>query len=160
MKKLLIAAMIVLPVSAFAAGENNVGCGLGSAIWNGQKGVAPQILAATTNGTSGNQTFGITSGTLGCTQDGVVSSKWKIAMFVEGNRTQLARDAAAGRGETLDALAAMLKVNAADKAAFEALAQAQYSTIFAQMADAEQVSARLQAALAADQRLSKYAAAV
>ncbi len=65
MKKLIIVALLASPLAAFAAGENNVGCGLGSAIWAGQKGIAPQILAATTNGTSANQTFGITSGTLG-----------------------------------------------------------------------------------------------
>lgn len=157
MKKLVIAIALTLPAAAFA---DNVGCGLGSAIWNGQKGIVPQVLAVTTNGTFGNQTFGITSGTLGCTQDGVVQSKWKIALFVEGNRIQLARDAAAGRGETLDALAALLQIDSADKAAFTDLTKRQYSTIFAQTASTEQIASHLQAALSADDRLAKYAAAV
>ncbi|MDE2000936.1 MAG: DUF3015 family protein, partial [Burkholderiales bacterium] len=55
MKKLLAAALMIAAGSAMA--QNNVGCGWGSALFNGQKGVAPQVLAATTNGTSGNQTF-------------------------------------------------------------------------------------------------------
>lgn len=156
MKKLIIATLLTLPAAAFA---NNVGCGLGSSIWNGQKGIVPQVLAATTNGTSGNQTFGITSGTLGCTQDGVVTSSFKLAVFVDGNRLQLARDAAAGRGETLDALAALLQVRAEDKAAFVALTKTQHSTIFAKI-ETEQIAARLQAALRADARLAQYAAAV
>jgi len=159
MKKMIIATLLASPLAALAAGENNVGCGIGSAIWHGQKGIAPQVVAATTNG-SGSQTFGITSGTLGCTQDGVVQSKWKIAMFVDGNRLQLARDAASGRGETLDALAALLQIDAADKGAFTDLTKQQYSTIFAQTASTEQIAARLQAALSANERLAKYAAAV
>lgn len=158
MKKLIIAALIALPVTAFA---NNVGsCGLGSKVWAGEKGIAPQVLAVTTNGTSANQTFGITSGTLGCTQDGVVTSNWKTSMFIDGNKTQLARDAASGRGETLDALAALLNIQQDDKAAFAAMTKTQYSVIFAQGASTEAVAAKLQLALAADARLAKYAAAV
>ena len=109
MKKILLAALVSLPVTAFAAANNVGSCGLGSKVFEGQNGIAPQVLAVTTNGTFGNQTFGITSGTLGCTQDGVVSSNWKTAMFIDGNKSQLARDAASGQGETLDALAALLK---------------------------------------------------
>lgn len=161
MKKLMIAAIIALPMTAFAAGENNVGsCGLGSKVWAGQKGIGPQILAATTNGTSANQTFGITTGTLGCTQDGVVSSNWKTAMFIDGNKNQLARDAASGRGETLDALASLLNVKSEDKVAFVALTKTHYGVIFAPGASTEQVAAKLQQALAADASLAKYAAAV
>ena len=100
MKKLLFPLVVFLPVTAFAAANNVGSCGLGSKVFEGQKGVAPQVLAATTNGTSGNQTFGITSGTLGCSQDGVVSSNWKTALFIDGNKSQLARDAASGQGET------------------------------------------------------------
>ena len=59
MKKLFAAALMIAAGSS-AMAQNNVGCGWGSAVFNGQRGVAPQVLAATTNGTSGNQTFGIT----------------------------------------------------------------------------------------------------
>ncbi|MGH8759512.1 MAG: DUF3015 family protein, partial [Burkholderiales bacterium] len=73
MKKVLIAiAMSALPALAFA---DNIGsCGWGAKLFDGEKGTAPQVLAVTTNGTFGNQTFGISSGTSGCTQDGTVTS--------------------------------------------------------------------------------------
>ena len=102
MKKLFAAALMIAAGSS-AMAQNNVGCGWGSAVFNGQRGVAPQVLAATTNGTSGNQTFGITFGTVGCTQDGVVRSNWKVSAYIEGNSSKLARDMSAGQGESLEA---------------------------------------------------------
>lgn len=158
MKKILITALMMVPAAAMA---NNVGsCGLGSKVFEGQRGIAPQVLAITTNGTFGNQTFGITSGTLGCTQDGVVTSSWKTAMFIDGNKAQLARDAASGQGETLDALAALLNVSAQDKAAFVALTKARHSDIFASVEATDQIAAQLKAALLSDATLAKYAPAV
>ena len=67
MKKLVIltAALTLLAVPAAFAG-NTAGCGLGSIIFEGQSGVVMNVLAATFNGTSGNQTFGMTSGTSNC----------------------------------------------------------------------------------------------
>ena len=160
MKKILLAALVSLPVTAFAAANNVGSCGLGSKVFEGQNGIAPQVLAVTTNGTFGNQTFGITSGTLGCTQDGVVSSNWKTALFIDGNKAQLARDAASGQGETLDALAALLKIDAQDKAAFVSLAKARHAEIFASVESADSIATRLKAALQSDARLAKYAEAV
>jgi hypothetical protein len=156
MKKLFVAALMVAAGSSMAA-QNNVGsCGWGSKVFQGQSGVAPQVLAATTNGTSGNQTFGITFGTSGCTQDGVVSSTWKTAMYIDGNRVALARDAAAGQGESLDALATVMGVKDADRAAFASTIKGQFATVFAN----EQVAANLKSVLAADQRLAVYAAQI
>ena len=110
MKKLLVAvAVAAVPFGAMAAGENNIGsCGWGAKLFDGQSGVAPQVLAVTTNGTFGNQTFGITFGTSGCTQDGAVRSNWKTALFIDGNKEQLARDISVGSGETLDSLALLM----------------------------------------------------
>ncbi|MGE5451074.1 MAG: DUF3015 family protein [Acidobacteriota bacterium] len=154
MKKLFAAALMIAAGSAMA--QNNVGCGWGSALFNGQKGVAPQVLAATTNGTSGNQTFGITFGTSGCTQDGVVSSSWKISMYIDGSRVALARDAAAGQGENLDALASVMGVKADDRAAFAAAIKSNFSTVFAN----DHVAANLKEVLAANDRLAGYAALI
>lgn len=154
MKKLLAAALMIAAGSAMA--QNNVGCGWGSALFNGQKGVAPQVLAATTNGTSGNQTFGITFGTSGCTQDGVVSSSWKISMYIDGSRVALARDAAAGQGESLDALASVMGVKAEDRAEFAAAIKSNFGTVFAN----DNVAANLKEVLAANEHLSGYAALI
>src|SRR6186713_935077 len=51
--------------NAAADGYGPAGCGLGSMIFEPDSGFT-QVFAATTNGTSGNQTFGITSGTSNC----------------------------------------------------------------------------------------------
>lgn len=70
------AAMIL---AAPAQAVDSTGCGLGSMAWRGQRGIGPQVLAATTNGSFGTQTFGITFGTSGCDPDGRVTGgtgKW------------------------------------------------------------------------------------
>lgn len=153
MKKIVIIAIASL-AGASAMAQNNIGsCGWGSKLFEGQSGVAPQVLAVTTNGTSGNQTFGITFGTSGCTQDGVVTSSWKTAMYIDGNRVALARDAAAGQGESLDTLADVMGVKTADRATFAAVIKANFGAVFAN----EQVAANLKAVLAANEQLAVYA---
>src|SRR5574343_1329384 len=156
MKKFVALALLAAAGSSMAA-QNNVGsCGWGSKVFQGQSGIAPQVLAATTNGTSGNQTFGITFGTSGCTQDGVVSSSWKTAMFIDGNRVALARDAAAGQGESLDTLVTVMGVKEADRAHFVATLKGQFATVFAD----DKVAANLKTVLASDARLSAYAVSI
>jgi len=62
MKKIIFKAVLLastLPIASAIAAPNNVGCGLGSTIFEGESGLVKQVLAVTTNGTSGNQTFGI-----------------------------------------------------------------------------------------------------
>jgi len=79
------------------------GCGLGSMIFGDQKGFI-QVLAATTNGTFGTQTFGISSGTSNCVES---SGTQGARTFIEGNREALAKDAARGSGETITTLSAI-----------------------------------------------------
>src|SRR5690348_3589675 len=164
MKKLLAAVAVaaVFPMSAMAAGENNIGnCGWGSKLFDGQSGIAPQVLGATTNGTFGNQTFGITSGTSGCTQDGAVKSNWKTAMFIDGNKDKLARDMSVGSGEALDSLAHLLGVEAGDRAQFDRVARENLQRIFPSSdAATDEIVAGLRQVLAADARLARYTAAL
>lgn len=82
-------------------GYGPAGCGLGSLIFEPNSGFT-QIFAATTNGTFGSQTFGISSGTSNCndTAGGSASAK----SFVETNRTALVKDIARGQGETIESL--------------------------------------------------------
>ena len=73
MNKFIKSAAFVLmaaPVSMAFAGTGS-GCGLGATVFEGQSGLFPNVLAATTNGTFGNQTFGLTSGTSGCDAEAV-----------------------------------------------------------------------------------------
>lgn len=159
MKKIAFSALaIALSTGTAMAQQNNVGCGLGSMVFDGQSGLAPQVLAATTNGISGNQTFGISSGTLGCTQDGVVRSSAKLSMFTGSNMDKLAADMSKGQGETLETLADLMGVEAADKAEFFAATRDNFSKIFdSSDVTAEQVLANLNDVLAADAKLSRYA---
>src|SRR5262245_32513030 len=118
MKKIVVASLVTFAAASSMAAQNNVGsCGVGSKLFEGQSGIAPQVLSVTPNGTF-LQTVGITFGTSGCTQDGVVSSHWKTAMYIDGNRVALARDAAAGQGESLNTLAELMGVKAADRELF------------------------------------------
>ena len=163
MKKMsLLLAALLLPATAMAAGENNIGsCGWGSKVFQGQRGIAPQVLGATTNGTSGNQTFAITSGTSGCTQDGAVSSTWKTAMFIDGNKDKLAQDMSKGSGESLQSLAQLIGIKDADKAAFYRATKENFAQIFgSEQASADQIAAGLKQVLAADSSLAQYSAAI
>ena len=132
-KHLLLAAAVTLATAgtAFAAG-GNVGCGLGTLLFEDaqNKSTVVQILAVTTNGTSGNQTFGISSGTSNCTQPKNFAGNERLNEFVHANLDELARDIAAGQGETLDTVAELMKVPAAGRDAFNRTLQAHFSEIF------------------------------
>ena len=106
-------ALAVALFSADAHAVDSTGCGLGSMAWRGQKGPIPQILAVTTNGIFGTQTFGISSGTSGCDPQGRISGgTGRMALaFLENNMEQFALDASAGQGETIDTLAGILNVD-------------------------------------------------
>lgn len=82
------------------------GCGLGIAVV-GKDG--SQILGATTNGTSSNQLFAITFGTLGCEDGPNASTAQKMDQFVDANLVALAGDVARGEGETIASLNAILE---------------------------------------------------
>lgn len=158
-KKLIVVALVgLIPTGVMAAGENNTGsCGWGAKLFDGQRGIAPQVLAATTNGTSGNQTFAITSGTSGCTQDGVVKSNWKTAMFIDGNKEKLARDMSTGSGEALESLAKLIGIQDQHKAAFFKATKDNFARIFSSdNVTTDQLVVSLKQVLAADSELVQY----
>ena len=130
MKKVIVtatAAATLMSVSAFAG--NMAGCGLGSMIFKNNDQVS-QILAATTNGISGNQTFGITSGTLGCNKDGAMAQNEELNIFTSKNMEKLAADMSKGQGETLNTFAELKGISADQKAQFFASVQKNFGKIF------------------------------
>lgn len=139
MKKMIVVALavtlsVMLVGSAFAAQKHGAygaaGCGLGSLVFQDQPGMV-QVLAATTNGTFGSQTFGITTGTSNCPAGMVNLSKdERLNSFVLANMDNLAKDIAMGKGETLDAFADLLKVPADQRAEFNAKLQANFAKVF------------------------------
>lgn len=166
MRMLIVPTVLALGLATPAAlaqedeTANSTGCGLGTIVFEGQKGIAPQVLAVTTNGTSGNQTFGITSGTLGCTQEGVVRPPTKVRMLLMSSLDNLAVDMARADGETLDSLASLLSVEDRDRARFFAALQNNFVRIFpSENVTAEEVLVSLNAVLAEDPVLSRYVVA-
>lgn len=113
MKKIILASVgFVLLASSSALAHDSTGCGLGSMAWRGQSGMLPQVLAVTTNGLFGTQTFGISTGTSGCDPNGRITggTQKMFLTFLENNMEQYAFDASRGEGETLVAIAGILNV--------------------------------------------------
>ena len=161
-KKLMLAALIVMvPAGAMAAGDNLGGCGWGSKLFDGQRGLFPNIFAATSNQSYGTNTFGMTSGTSGCTSDGIVKSSWKTAMFIDGNKTKLARDMSIGSGEALESLAKLIGIQDQHKAAFFQATKDNFSRIFAtDSVTTDQIVASLKQVLASDSELAPYSKSI
>ncbi len=137
MKKIIVSvvAVLALGTAASATVNNQTGCGLGSQIIKDDSSAVMLAIQATLNGT-GTQTFGITSGTSGCTKTKLVMNE-RAAEFVASNMDQLAKDVAVGHGESVNTLAELLAVE--DKVAFAASLQSNYNAIYtsknAKMAD-------------------------
>lgn len=130
MKKVLVsvAAVIALAAVGMANVNDQTGCGLGSMIIKDDSSAVMLALQATTNGTSANQTFGITSGTSGCKKTRFVMNE-RAQEFVASNMDQLATEIAKGHGESVDTLAELLHVE--NKAEFASALQANYNKIYA-----------------------------
>lgn len=110
MRKVTVIAMMLgtmFGTNAYAAGYGAAGCGLGSMIFGAKAGFV-QLLAATTNGTSASQTFGISSGTSNC---GDSSSAAAPKVFIDVNKEALAKDMSRGSGETINSLSALAGCN-------------------------------------------------
>jgi hypothetical protein len=107
------------------AGFGMAGCGLGSMLFGKQTGMI-QILAATTNGVFGSQTFGISSGTSNCTDAGGGMASTKS--FVETNKEALAKDISRGQGETIIGLSAL--AGCTDNKQVGTFLQSNYSSLF------------------------------
>ena len=135
MKRRLCVALTVVLVSlqvsvAFAVNpDNGPGCGLGKLAWadyKTPKNIAPQVMMATTNGTFGSQTFGISFGTSGCTNDGKVMAEHQTHRFVASSFDTLSEEMARGGGEHLTALATLMGVPFEQHPVFFAMAQQHY----------------------------------
>jgi hypothetical protein len=161
-QRLTILTLAALGTAIFASGaaraDGDTGCGLGSQVWEGQSSVPAKVLAVTTNGTLGNQTFGITSGTLGCEPGSVIKAENQIDVFAGANLDRLAREIAVGEGEALDALAHLYGVGEADRERFAAQLHERFDAIFpTATVNAGDVLAAIDRALAEDSHLARYA---
>ncbi|VFQ43257.1 DUF3015 family protein [Desulfoluna butyratoxydans] len=133
MKKCIVAlgALLLVAGTSYASTvSENCGCGLGKELIGEKTGLAWNILGTSLNGTSGNQTFGISSGTLGCDKPESFVSNERMDAFVADNMDSLAVDIASGNGESLDALMEIAQVSGSEKAAACQALQANFDTIY------------------------------
>lgn len=137
-KVLLLSVAVLFSMQAGLAMATNPdtgpGCGLGKLAWQNyphQKVIGIQTMEATTNGLMGNQTFGISSGTSGCTNDGKFWAEQKVNAFASLNFENLAQDMAQGQGEHLASLATLMGISAAQQPAFFAMTQEKYASLVA-----------------------------
>lgn len=135
-KLIMLSVAVLLGVQAGLAMAANPdtgpGCGLGKLAWADyahQKNIAPQVMMATTNGTFGSGTFGISSGTSGCTNDGKVMAEHKTTVFAQLNFENLSQEMAQGQGEHLASLATLMGVPSEQHAAFFSMAQERYTSL-------------------------------
>ena len=157
MKMITMLAAAMLLVGGQAAAKDSTGCGVGSMIFDGKSGVFPQVLAVTTNGSTGNQTFGISSGTLGCDSNGTVSSTAKMSMFTGENMESLALDMSRGEGESLETVATLMEIADEDRVAFYALAKDNFARIYSGAdVTAGEVLANLRQVMAEDEAFKSY----
>jgi len=137
MKRLLLVAALVLalavPAIAAPPSQMNYGCGLGATVFkDGQANdsLLLQLVATFLNGLCGNGTFGITSGTSDCAPTSKSASIDRLNEFAYRNLDDLARDIAAGKGETVATVADLLNVPAESRPAFYRNLQARFTEIF------------------------------
>ncbi|BBP81367.1 MULTISPECIES: DUF3015 domain-containing protein [unclassified Pseudomonas] len=157
-KGLIVGLLSVGSVAAHADAAGGNGCGWGNMLFDGQRGFAPHFLATTTNGTSGNATFGMTSGTNGCDVNAKIGYGGRSMLAMNGMLDNIAEDMAQGQGEALDAYATLLGVEQSDRAHFAKVAQENFSSIFsAPDVTGEQVLANTLEVMSRDQQLARYA---
>jgi hypothetical protein len=134
MKKVLIAlvtlSLMLMGASVALAADTNTGCGLGDVVFGDPDSSILQAFEATTNGTSGNQTFGISSGTLNCTKPAKFVQNKRLQEFIALNMDSIASDIASGNGESMDTVAELMGVPASKRTAFGATMQANFTKIY------------------------------
>ena len=138
MMKKLVFMQFVLVLICYQAGialainpDTGPGCGLGKIVWaesKHPKNIMPQAFMALTNGT-GMNTFAISTGTSGCTNDGVIWAEERANVFAAINFENLSQEMARGQGEHLASLATLMGVPAEQQPAFFAMTQEKYSSL-------------------------------
>ncbi|HLG20337.1 MAG TPA: DUF3015 family protein [Bdellovibrionota bacterium] len=160
MKKLalLTLAAVALTSTAFAdelgmrkGGYGMGGCGLGSMVFEKNSKVS-QVFAATTNGSFGTQTFGITSGTSNCTGGGTVKLDKQQEVFVSMNFETLTNEMSRGQGETLAAFSHLLGCQ--DSAQFGKFTQSKFDSVFSKAETPEELLGAVKGEVASNAELA------
>lgn len=130
----LVVAISILAIApaGFAVADNDIGCGVGTMVMEGQEGLPAKLIGSCINGLT-FQSISITFGLVNCKSGGKVTadnSEVRVRHFASQNFDRLSVEMAQGGGEHLDALAGLLDVSADQRGAFAALTQNHFETLF------------------------------
>lgn len=158
MKK-IITGLFLLSASSVAMAEAPGGpnCGWGNMLFEGQSGIGPHFIASITNGTSGNNTFGMTTGTNGCSTSGTLTYGGKS--LVGSIMGEFSEDVARGEGDAMDTVAVVYGVEKQDRETFAKVMHENFAVIFpSEDVTADEMMASIEAVMKADSTLAKYIA--
>ena len=158
MKKVILAAALMgSSMLAHADAAGGPGCGWGNMLFEGKSGLPFHLLATIVNGTSGNATFGMTTGTNGCNTSGALTYSGKSLLAMNGVMEEVAQDMAVGHGEALTALSVSMGVPADQRDHFNAVMHDNFAVIFtSDDVTAGQVADNISAVMKQDQTLAKF----
>ena len=158
MKKLIAGLALISASSvAFADAPGGPNCGWGNMLFEGQSGLGSHIIASTTNGTSGNATFGMTSGTNGCSTSGTLT--YGGANMVGSIMNEFSEDVARGQGDAMDTVAVIYGVEKQDRDTFAKVMHENFAVIFPnEDVTAAEMMASMEEVMKADPTLAKYIA--
>lgn len=159
MKK-IIAGLVLFSAATVAnagAAGGDAGCGWGNALFKGDAGLGAHLLATLTNNTSGNATFGMTTGTNGCDVSGTLTygGKSMVASIMD----EFSEDVARGDGDAMDTVAVIYGVEKQDRATFAKVMHENFAVIFpSEDVTADEMMASIEELMKADDNLAKYIA--
>lgn len=154
-KMLIVTALLGVSASALAEAPGGPNCGWGNMLMEGNNGLGSHLVASLTNGSTGNNTFGMTSGTNGCSTNGTLT--YSGTSLVSAVMDEFGEDVARGDGEALTAVAVALGIAEQDRPQFKALMHENFSTLFpSQDVTAEQVTNSIVALMRTDAQLARY----
>ena len=164
MKKIIAGLVLIsaytVSTTASAGGVaagGSAGCGWGNALFKGQSGMPSHVIAGITNVTFGNQTFGMTTGTNGCTTDGTLG--YGGESVVSAIMDEFSEDVARGEGDAMNTVAVFYCVEAQDRETFAKVMHENFSTLFpSEDVTADEMMASIEEVMKADATLSKYVA--
>ena len=155
-KKTLAGAVIALASTGLMAeAPGGPNCGWGNMVFEGKSGLPTHIFASLTNGATGNATFGMTSGTNGCSTDGTLTYGGEnvVAILMD----EFSEDAARGEGDAMTTVAVSYGVEAQDREHFAKVMQANFDSLFpSDQVTAAELNDALVAVMAQDEVLAKY----
>jgi len=129
-KSFILVTILMLAPAGFAVADDDIGCGVGTQIMEGQSGLPAKLLGSFINQLT-FQSISITFGLVNCDGQNKVSADAgdiRVQHFAAENFDRLSVEMAQGGGEHLDVLAGLLAVE--DRDAFAVMTQTHFETLF------------------------------